>query len=312
MRIKKLGLRDFADSFGCAIGDMSKSFRFFMKQHDFRYSVLRNEDRDKIVLDVLQRIELDQQRVGSKERTAVWQKGWQENLQAFRRSRYDLKALIPRFVRANRVMRLNGQYVVPVSPTFEWDFFCVFRHWLFEKYLKDAKTVYEFGCGTGLNLVALAKLDPEKELHGLDFSSPSQKILRKIRDVFGFNIIGHFFDMKKPKDSLCLKPNSIVLTFGAIEQLAGAIGPFLKYLKKNSPALCISMEPILELYDPNNLLDYLAIKFHTRRGYTGNYLAQLKDLENNGQVKILKVKRLFFGSTYMEGFSLVVWKYLKK
>ncbi|GAI42232.1 unnamed protein product [marine sediment metagenome] len=65
---------------------------------------------------------------------------------------------------------------------------------------------------------------------------------------------------------------------------------------KSSPVLCIHVEPTIELYDESNLVDYLAIKFHKKRGYAENYLTRLRKLEAQNEIEILKVKRLFFGS----------------
>ena len=68
------------------------------------------------------------------------------------------------------------------------------------------------------------------------------------------------------------------------------------------------MEPTIELYDESNLLDYLAMRFHVKRGYTEGYLPRLRELESQNKVEILKVKRLFFGSLYMEGYSCLIWR----
>jgi len=50
------------------------------------------------------------------------------------------------------------------------------------------------------------------------------------------------------------------------------------------------------------------MKFHRKRGYTENYLTRLRELEAQNEIEILKVKRLFFGSLYMEGYSYMIWR----
>ena len=82
----------------------------------------------------------------------------------------------------------------------------------------------------------------------------------------------------------------------------------LQYLLKNKPKLVVHLEPTIELYDENNLIDYLAIIFHRKRGYTQGYLTLLQELELKGVLEIIKVKRLEFGSTFMEGFTYIIWK----
>ena len=114
--------------------------------------------------------------------------------------------------------------------------------------------------------------------------------------------------MLNPDDSFKIASNSAIFTIGAIEQLASNFEAFLQFLLKNRPLLCVHVEPTIELYDKDNLVDYLAIKFHKKRGYTENFLTRLKKLEKEGEIEILKVKRLFFGSLYMEGYSLFIWR----
>jgi len=301
-------LEDFARSFGTTVEDISEECRCLIAETDFRYRILEGEERDKVILDVLKKIESDRQVIGAPERQDVWQRGWEEILQDFIESGYDLDALIPRFIRPNQPIRFNRNYIMPSNPMFELDYFRVFRLWLFKKYLKDVDSIYEFGCGTGFNLVELAQLYPEKKLYGLDFVPASVDLVNKIGEVYAWKITGHLFDMTAPDESFQLDKNSAVLTFGSIEQLASRFEAFLQWLLQQSPALCINDEPTIELYDENNLIDHLAIKFHRKRGYTENYLPRLRELEVQGKIEILKVKRLFFGSVQMEGFTLMIWR----
>jgi hypothetical protein len=98
------------------------------------------------------------------------------------------------------------------------------------------------------------------------------------------------------------------LTMCALEQIGDKHEEFLQFLLRQSPALCINMEPICELYDEDNLLDHLAIRYHKQRGYLEGYLSRLRQLESQGRLTILKAQRVFFGNVYHEGYSFVVWK----
>lgn len=301
-------VEDFARSFDTSADDIDERSREIISGADFRYRVLEGKECDDVILDALKKIETDTQKIGAQERQETWQRGWAENLQAFIESGYDLDTLTPKFIRPNKPIRFNGSYILPSNPMFELDYFRVFRRWLFKKYLKDVSSIYEFGCGTGFNLVELAGLFPEKKLYGLDFVPASRDLVNKLAEVYGFNAEGRLFDMTAPDESLKLDDNSAVFTFGAIEQLASRFEGFLQFILKGSPVLCINVEPTVELYDENDLLDYLAIGFHRKRGYTKNYLPRLRELESQGRIEILKVKRLYFGSKYMEGFSYMVWR----
>jgi hypothetical protein len=307
-KMREVTLEDFARSFGTTVEDISADCRELIAKGDFRYEVLTEPERDKVMLNVLKKIETDQQIIGAPERQATWEKGWDENLQDFINSGYDLNKLVPRFIRPNQAIRLNQDYIMPANTNFELDYYSVYRLWLFRKYLHDFSSIYEFGCGSGFNLAVLARLYPEKNLHGLDFVSPPVDLVNKMGGKYGWKMTGHLFDMLHPDQNLKLDKNSAIFTIGVIEQLASKFEPFLQFLLQNSPALCLHVEPTIELYDENNMVDYLAMKFHRKRGYTEGLLPRLRELEAQNKIEIFKVKRPFFGSLYMEGYSYMVWR----
>ena len=301
-------LEDFAQSFGTTVEDIPDNCRELIATADFRYKMPTDEERDEILLGVLKKIESERQAVGAPERQDVWEKGWAENLHDFVKSGHNLNSLVPKFIRPNQAIRFNRNYIVPCNPKFELDYFSIFRLWLFGKYLKTFDYIYEFGCGTGFNLAVLAQLYPKKKLYGLDFVPSSVDLVNRIGDTYSWSITGHLFNMRTPDENFEMAENSAIFTIGAIEQLAGDFEAFLQFVLKHSPKLCIHVEPTLELYDENHLVDYLAMKFHGKRGYTENYLTRLRELESDNIVEILKVQRPFFGSMYMEGYSCIIWR----
>lgn len=304
----QLGLGDFARSFGTTIEDLPDDCREKIYKSDFKYRIPAEEERDRVILDVLRRIESDKQIVGIEERRNTWEHGWSENLHEFLKSGYNLNKLVPKFFRSDQAIRLNQNYIIPSNPNFELDYFSVFRLWLFRKYLKDFDSIYEFGCGTGFNLAVLAQVYPEKKLYGLDFVPSSVALVNKLGEACNWNISGHLFDMMHPDERLRIDNNSAVFTIATIEQLASNFEEFLQFILRHPPRLCLHIEPTIELYDENNLIDYLAIKFHRKRGYTENFVTRLRELETQNMVKVLKSKRLFFGSLYHEAYSYIIWK----
>ncbi len=304
-----LTLKDFAHSFGVMVNDIPIECKHFIKNTDFRYRIIQNKERDDIILDVLKKIESDKQVIGAKERKNVWENGWSENLHEFIDNNFDINKITPKFIKKGQPIRFNKQYIVSLgNPNFELDYFKVFRIWLFKEYMENFDNIYDFGCGTGFNLVTLAQMYPNKKLHGLDFVDSSKLIVNKIRDVYKLKMEGYIFDMINPDYNFNIEKNSVIFTSGSIEQLSGKFESFLQFILKKSPELCVHIEPTIELYDENNLIDYLAIKFHKKRGYTENYLSRLIELEKQRLIKIIKVKRLFFGGLYMEGFTYIIWK----
>lgn len=309
---KKVTIEDFAYSFGTTVDDIDSECREIIKNTDFRYRIIKEKEKDKVILSILRKLETDKQIIGAPERTNDWEKGWNENLKEFIDSGGDLKKLIPKFIRPDQPIRFNQQYIMPANPNFEHDYFSVFRLWLFKKYFKDFDNIYEFGCGSGFNLVPLAKMYPEKMIYGLDFVPSSPELINQIAKKYNLKIEGYLFDMRRPDENFEIKPQGAVFTSGTIEQLASDFKPFLQYLLKWSPAICIHVEPTIEMYNETNLVDFLAAKFHKKRGYTQGFLPRLKELEKKGKIEILKVKRLFFGSLYMEGFTLMIWRPINK
>lgn len=306
--VKNMTVNDFAGALGIDVGSISENCRNLISGFDFRYNVIEERDKEALMLEILKKIDSDKQIIGAPERQGVWEKGWEDNLKDFISSGYDLDKLVPRFIRPGQAVRLNQNYIAPVDPNFELNCFTVFRQLLIEKYVMGYENIYEFGCGTGFNLVAIARTCPGKYLFGLDFTGSSVNLVNKIGEKHGWKMEGRRFDMINPDRDFKIKKSSMIFTIGAVEQLAGRFEMFMNYLIENSPELCFHVEPAVELYDESNLVDYLAIKFHKKRGYTQNFLPYLEQLAKKGDIRLLKVKRLYMGNKYMEGYSLIVWQ----
>ena len=304
----EVALQDFADSFGTTVEDIPVVCRELIKNGNFWYSIPKGSERDDIILGVLKRIDEDKQIIGAEERKTIWENGWAESLEEFKSSNYDPKTLVPKFIRKDQIIRFKQDYIIPSSPTFELDYMNVFRLWLFDKYFKDCDPIYEFGCGTGFNLLVLSKLFPEKVLKGSDFVPSSVELVNQMGKTYNLNLTGFLFDMIIPDTSIKLEKGSGIFTFGAVEQLASKFDPFLQYILDQTPKICVHIEPTLELYDETNLVDYLALKFYRKRGYTQGFLSRLRELEAQNKIELIKVKRLYFGSLYLEGYMYIIWR----
>jgi len=304
----ELTLEDFADLFGVDPEDMPGECRDLIELYDFRYKVVDAEEREKLFLSVMNRIDSAEFSLAGPEGKARWEKGWGENLHAYVSSGHDPSSLVPKYIRAGQPLRLRQQYVIPEDPDFERNWYDVFRLWLFKRYLSGFDAIYEFGCGSGHNIAVLARLFPGAEVHGLDWTMPAKCIVDEMRVANGWNTHGHMFDFFSPDRSLKLGRNSALITVGALEQTGTNFEPFLQYELDCSPALVIHAEPIVEWYDPNDLIDYAAIKYHLARNYWKGYVGRLQELEKEGLVEILKMKRSFFGALHIEGYSQLIWK----
>ena len=119
---------------------------------------------------------------------------------------------------------------------------------------------------------------------------------------------GMVFDFFSPDESVTFDDNTLVLTIGALEQTSDRYVDFLNFLLERSPAICVHVEPIVEWYEDGNLVDYAAAKFHRHRKYWEGFSGRLSELEREGKVEIIKQKRSFFGSLFIEGYSQIIWR----
>jgi hypothetical protein len=309
--LQTVGVNDLADSFGVNVADLPQECVRLLSESDFTYASPTKSERDKIILDVLRRIESDTQVIGAPERRDSWEKGWKENLDQFEQGGYNLDALVPRFIRPGLPIRFKGDYILPTNRMFELVYLRIFRIWLFRTYFSDLKSIYEFGCGTGFNLVELARMFPEKEYFGFDFVPASARLIDSIGKSQGWKFHGGIYDFRNPDTSLRIGKDSGIFTFGALEQVADDYKKFVDNILTQEMDICINIEPTLEMYDKDCLFDHLAMRFHTKRGYTSTYLTYLRELESAGKIRIIKVKRLFFGSMMMEGYTYIVWQPLR-
>lgn len=306
--MKEISVNDLASTFGESTETFSSELKRFIDESNLRYRNVSGFELEQLLLRIMKRIDEDKQVIGEKQRTKVWELGWKENLDEFRDNNYNEDYLVPKFIRARQPVRWKQDYIFPEEEKFELLYVKILRRWLFEKYFANVENVYEFGCGTGFNLLEAARIFPDKSLHGTDFVQSSVDLVNEISAVKKLNLSGHIFNMLSPDYNYRIKQNSGVFTFGALEQLASDIDKMFDYLIEMSPNICFHVEPSIELYDENNLSDYLAKKFQGKRGYTEGIISVLKRYEELGKVEILKIKRLQFGSLFMEGYNLIVWR----
>jgi hypothetical protein len=215
---------------------------------------------------------------------------------------------VPKYFKKNVPVRLNRDYVMPLDPDFVFNLTRLFRMWLFKKYLSNMDVIYEFGCGSAHHLAFLANLYPLKKLYGLDWAQSSQEIIHLLSERHGFSIKGYRFDFFHPDEGIEIEPNSAVYTFGALEQIGKDHESFLRFLLQRSPALCINIEGLHELYAQEYLLDYLALRYHKRRKYLDGYLTRLWELEKDGKIEIIKFHHQRFGNLFDDPHSYVIWR----
>ncbi len=311
MATGKLDAYEFARLLDANRDDILAACDALIAQYDFRYNIIVGEEFETTVLKVLKAIDSGELKPSGVVRKNDWEKGWKENLDAFIASGYDISALAPKYISKHDVSRLFSRYVRPRDQMFELNFYTVFRHWLFKTYLGSYQNIFEFGCGSGYNLAIMNNLFPEKQITGLDWAESSVAIANTLGQSLNAKISGRSFDYFNPDYSLNIQPDSLVITLNSLEQLGSGHEAFLDFLLDKKPALCINSEPILELYDDNDLFDYLAIRYHKARNYLSGYYTALLRLEAAGRIRIVKTHRIPFGNLFHEGYSLIIWRVLR-
>ena len=306
-----LGVDDFAWSFGINEGELPIECKEFLKTRGnaFDYRVLVGKERDEEILSTLKRIEQGKPMVAAPERTQVWRDEWAETLQDFIDSGYNPTSLAPKYYLncTDTTMRWKREYIKSDNPSFQQDFWHLMRLWIFKTYFSSYKTIYEFGCGPGYNLVMLSKMFPNKEIIGLDFVPSAVDLINLLHEKANLPVMGKLFDMIHPDEGFPIKKDSLVFTAFSIEQLDNQYEAFIDYLLKTKPSLCVHVESLADVYDQENLLDYLAYRFLMKRHYPDGLLTLIQGLANKGKAEILKVRRCYFGSANHDRYNLIIW-----
>ena len=271
------------------------------------YEELGNTERDNEIIAIINFLLSEYVVYAGEHRFNDWDNGWGENLIDFEKTR-SVNSLIPRYFGKYKTNRLNQKFVRSNDPSFEVKMLSLLQYWLFEKYFKDSETIYEFGCGTGHNLLRAREINNKAKLWGLDWAPSSQKLLNGISKLVDSNLFSHNFDYYNPDENFKLDKNSCVFTFASLEQTGSNYKNFINYLIKNKPSLCLHIEPTSETLDENNLLDFLSIKYFNKRNYLNGFINHLKELETQNLLEILDVKRSFIGSYFIDGYSIIVWR----
>jgi len=98
------------------------------------------------------------------------------------------------------------------------------------------------------------------------------------------------------------------LTVAALEQTGANFIEFVNYLLAKRPSMVLNVEPIGELLDENDLLDFLSLEYFKKRNYLAGYLDYLRKLETQGKIQIVDTRRTFIGSMFIDGYSVCAWK----
>ena len=312
-KIHNLKLGDFAKLFGTKTSDIHKTCRKIIAKYDFHYRKVSVDEQTEIIHEINKKISRNNLFHAGKDSKPVWQKMWTERLENLIANDLEIDALVPKYLIKDSSKyviynRLFSSFIRPTDHNFELNWNQVYKHWLFEKYFKDTENIYEFGCGSGINIPVLVGLFPKKNLHFLDWTKQSKNIVELLAKKYGWNLSGYVFDMLHPKHDFAVKKNSAFLAFASLEQLGTAYKPFIEFAIQKKVSVFVTVGTVKELYDLNQPLEHLAVKYTSKREYLSGYLNYLRQLESQKRIEILKAQRVFLGNMFHDGYSYIVWR----
>jgi hypothetical protein len=274
---------------------------------DLQYEVLTNEEHRDLIMSIFDTIRNSPLETSGLHRQPQWTAGWAENLMNFRKYLL-VQNLEPHYFKKHQVARWRQRFVRPTHPGFEAAMLSIIVRWVSHEYLNNVDTIMEFGCGTGRNLVDVRSINHNAELLGLDWATSSQEIVSLFAKKSGDEKLrSRYFDFFSPDSKLEFEGANGILTVASLEQTGKDYLVFLDYLTEKRPKICVHIEPIAELLDPNNILDFLSIEYFKRRNYLSGFLSELKKRELQQKLVIHKQMRTYSGSLFVDGHSIVVW-----
>ena len=299
--------RDFAALFGWDVADLPADFGDRLDRIDTSHRQPALEEFEEYLLHVLERMSGQNAARTPDENLDAWERGWGENLALAADGPSMRENLRPRYFRPSKFLRYRKGLIVSENSSLEYDLFDLARYLIFSRYLSPYDDIYELGCGSCQNLLALSEIYPAKQLHGLDWARPSVEIAKLLARSQGRKISGHLFDMTNPAPEVTLEPGSAVVTIHAMEQLGSFHRKLLAFLLECRPGLVIHYEPILEFYDRKDPLDLLAVVYSEKRNYLTGLWPALLTLRDEGRIEILEARRPHLGGVIHEA-SLLVWR----
>ncbi len=301
---KKIELSEIEDVWG-----FTASQRFINKfsELDLSYTEISNEQRDEAILKIIETLDSDLSKSGP-HRVSDWEKGWGENLRDYLESK-ELKDSVPKYFGKIPYIRWKQRWILPKNKDMEYQLLALIIEFIVDKYLGENDSIYEFGCGTGHNLIRIREALPYSYLHGLDWVESSQELINMISLNTSDKLLeASKFDFFDPNTHFSLRENSVALTIASLEQTGRDFKKFVDYLIGQKPRLVIHIEPLWEPLDDKNLLDNLSVRYFRKRNYLDGLILYLREKQVEGKLELIDLKRTFVGSFFIDGYSIAVWR----
>ncbi len=296
------------------------SEKFWERFHSYPIDLIpiTKKERDYCILEIHKKL-FDENIIKSgPSRQKDWLIGWGENLNNFIKTN-DPKDLIPKYYNKYKFIRFDSEFFKFKKDNTELNTVRILINYIADIYLNKSNSIIELGAGTCHHLYELSKiLNNETNFFALDWSESTTKISNRLKDKKHIKNIDSFkFDFFNPEwnDNIKIPPKneSIVFSFAALEQVGKDFNKLFNFINETiKPKYVVHLEPIGELLPEDELLSYLSKKYFLKRNYLNGYLEFLRRKEKGQEIEIQVESRMPFGSLFIEGYSLVVWKPKRK
>jgi SAM-dependent methyltransferase len=150
---------------------------------------------------------------------------------------------------------------------------CLRRHF------PQARSVTEFGCGVGRNLLFLKQQWPELDCYGYELCQPGVEVARAAAQKFGLQVQYAQLDYVKDEADKYIHPESdIAFTMFSLEQLPRSNERAVKNILEHVRLGSIHMEPVPENY-PRSFRGMLGRLEHRRVDYLSGFDSTVRSLE---------------------------------
>lgn len=160
--------------------------------------------------------------------------------------------------------------------------------------------IIELGCGLGGNLFSLYN-SGFKNLAGCDISLTAINKLKNYSDKNNTKINFFVHDLNKPFETDLIK-DKVVFTKTVLEQTKNTMQNVLRNIIQGRPKIVINFEA------DYNSEPLLVRKYFDSRDYQNNLVSELKKLESEGKISIIKKQKLAFAGSPVNRLSVIMWK----
>jgi hypothetical protein len=291
--------------FGMNINE-SKTYLNYLSR-EFEIEQLTDEEHVELIKDFKNTL-ASELKVSGKNRKSDWEIGWQENANLYLENR-DTEQLKPKYFGKYPFIRIDNKWINPKDSDMEIYLLSFLVDLIVEKFYTNTKSLYEFGCGTGHHLIRIGHSFPNLKLTGLDWATSSQKIIDSIAsDTGNSKLFSHNFDYFNPDFTFQIPTDSLILTIASLEQIGSDHEHFINYLLNQAKSVVVNIEPIGEVLSDSVEIESLSKQYFKKRNYLSGYLDRLRELETQQKIRIISVDRSYFGSFFIEGYTVIIWE----